>query len=259
MLDFGTAGNTVDEPVARDSAFSPRIGLVYQPSKEISLYASYSQSFKPTNAFNPGDEPLKPTRGIQYEVGVKTNLLDGKLSATLAAYQITQSNILTPNSDPVLAAEGFSVQTGKARSRGIELDIVGEILPGWKVIASYAHTDARVTQDNSIPVGNRLGNVPLNQASLWTTYEIQEGSLKGLGFGAGLFYVGERQGDSANSFQLRDYLRTDASLYYNRDRFRAAINVRNLFDLDYSDFANGDSLIERGRPFTITGSISLTF
>jgi iron complex outermembrane recepter protein len=259
ILDFGTAGNTVDEPVVRDSAFSPRIGLVYQPSKNISLYTSYSRSFKPTTEFNPDNETLKPSRGTQYEVGIKTDFLDGKLSATLAAYQITKTNILTPNPDPILAEEGFLVQTGEARSRGIELDIVGEILPGWKIIASYAHTDARVTQDEDIPVGNRLDNVPLNQASLWTTYEIQEGGLKGLGFGLGLFYVGERQSDLANSLQLPSYLRTDAALYYRRDRFNAAINVRNLFDLDYVEYAATSVRGDRGKPLTIIGSFGWTF
>ncbi|MHC5732847.1 MAG: TonB-dependent receptor domain-containing protein, partial [Nostoc sp.] len=92
-----------------------------------------------------------------------------------------------------------------------ELDITGEILPGWKVIGSYAYTDAEVTEDIDISVGNKLLGVPENQASLWTTYEIQKGDLKGLGFGLGLFYVGRRAGDADNSFELPDYLRTDAA------------------------------------------------
>lgn len=73
---------------------------------------------------------------------------------------------------------------------------------GWNVILSYAYTDAEVTEDNAIPVGNQL-DVPFNQASLWTTYEIQESDLRGLGFSLGLSYIGERQGDLANSFEQR--------------------------------------------------------
>jgi iron complex outermembrane receptor protein len=188
-------------------------------------------------------------------VGIKADWLDGKLSTTLAAYRLTKTNVITtdPNNPQ------FSIQTGEQRSQGIELDIAGEILPGWKVIASYAYTDAKVTEDNSIPVGNRLNNVPENQASLWTTYEIQQGDLKGLGFGVGLFYVGERQGDLANSFQLKDYLRTDAVLYYRKDRFKAALNIRNLFDIDYAKSSFGPVFINRGEPFTITGSVSWEF
>ena len=247
--------------VQTDGAFSPRIGLVYQPSKTVSLYASYTQSFNPAIGRNPDNQPFEPTRGTQYEVGVKTDFLDGKLSATLAAYNITKSNVLTPDPDPSLAVQGFQVQVGEQRSRGIELDVAGEVLPGWKIIASYAHTDATVTTDNSIPtkVGNRLTNVPQNQASLWTTYEIQKGNAKGLGFGFGLFYVGDRQGDLENTFSLGDYLRTDAAVYYRRNQFNAAINIRNLFNVNYISSSSGRTYIDQGEPFTVVGSIRWEF
>jgi iron complex outermembrane recepter protein len=127
------------------------------------------------------------------------------------------------------------------------------------VIASYAYTDAEITKDNTFPVGNRRNNVPYNQASLWTTYEIQQGDLKGLGFGLGLFYVGERQGDLANTFALDSYLRTDAAIFYRRDGLKAAINVRNLFDTDYASFSDSSTYIQRGAPFTIVGSLSWEF
>ncbi|MEM7794615.1 MAG: TonB-dependent siderophore receptor [Cyanobacteria bacterium P01_C01_bin.118] len=252
-----------DVPSQSDGAFSPRIGLVYQPSDTVSLYGSYVRSFNPVIGQNPDNEQFEPTRGTQYEIGVKTDFLDGRLSATLAAYYLTKTNILTPDPDPVLAARGFSVQVGEQRSRGIELDVTGEILPGWNIIASYALTDTAVTKDNRIPgnEGNRFANVPEHQASLWTTYEIQESDLEGLGFGLGLFYVGERQGNLANSFQVGDYLRTDAALYYRRNQLNAAINIRNLFDIDYvGSVNNGNGLFtERGDPFTIVGSVSWEF
>ncbi|WP_081588155.1 TonB-dependent siderophore receptor [Chlorogloeopsis fritschii PCC 9212] len=238
-----------------DNAFSPRIGLVYQPSDTISLYASYSQSFIPTFGANPDGRAFKPTKGKQYEAGIKADFLEGRLSTTLAAYQITKSNVTTPDpNNPT-----FSIQVGEQRSRGIELDIVGEILPGWKVIASYAYTDAEVTEDNATPVGNRLNNVPENQASLWTTYEIQKGNLQGLGFGLGLFYVGDRQGDLDNSFVLPSYFRTDAAIYYRRDGLKAAINIRNLFDVTYYNYSFGRFYNQLGDPFTIIGSISWEF
>ena len=252
--------STLNPLTQNDFAFSPRIGLVYQPSRSISLYASYSRSFIPTFEFNADDQPFEPTKGTQYEAGIKVDFLNGKLSTTLAAYQITKANVTTPNPDPELAALGFSIQTGEQRSRGLELDIAGEISPGWRVIGSYAYTDARVTEDNTIPVGNRLVNVPENQASLWTTYEIQNGSLKGLGFGLGLFYVSERQGDLDNSFTIPSYLRTDASVFYRRGQFNAAINIRNLFDADYIRASEASrTFLRRGAPFTITGSIRWEF
>ncbi|MEM9808184.1 MAG: TonB-dependent siderophore receptor [Cyanobacteria bacterium P01_D01_bin.56] len=245
--------NDTDEPVVTDGAFSPRIGLVYQPSDTVSLYGSYSRSFLPTRSF--AGEILEPTRGTQYEAGIRVDFLDNQLSATLAAYHLTQTNVVTTDPDNPFV----SIQTGEQRSQGIELNISGEILPGWNVVASYAYTDAEVTRDNDIPVGNQLNNVPFNQASLWTTYEIQEGDLAGLGFGLGLFFVGERQGDLANSFALDSYLRTDAALYYRRDQLNAAINIRNLFDVDYASSASSPTYIRRGDPFTITGSISWEF
>ncbi|MBW4550214.1 MAG: TonB-dependent siderophore receptor [Aphanocapsa sp. GSE-SYN-MK-11-07L] len=247
--------------VQNDGAFSPRIGLVYQPSQNVSLYASYTQSFNPAIGRNPDDKPFEPTKGTQYEVGVKTDLLNGKLSATLAAYNITKTNVLTPDPDPSLAVQGFQVQVGEQRSRGIELDVAGEILPGWKIIASYAYTGATVTTDNSDPstVGNRLANVPQNQASLWTTYEIQKGDVKGLGFGFGLFYVGDRQGDLENTFSLGSYLRTDAAVYYRRNQFNAAINIRNLFNVNYISSSSYRLYVDRGEPFTVVGSVSWEF
>ncbi|MBD2253339.1 TonB-dependent siderophore receptor [Nostoc parmelioides] len=250
-----------DDPSQNDGAFSPRIGLVYQPSENISLYTSYSQSFRPAVGRNPDNRAFEPTRGTQYEVGIKTDFLDGRLSTTLAAYNLTKTNVLTPDPDPVLALQGFQVQVGEQRSRGIELDVAGEVLPGWRIVASYALTDAEVTADNSTPsrIGNRLEMVPQHQASLWTTYTIQGGDLQGLGFGLGLFYVGERQGNLDNSFQLGDYLRTDAALFYRRDRFNAAINVRNLFNTDYLSATIGEIYNFRGEPFTITGSVSWEF
>ncbi len=248
-----------DRTSQNDGAFSPRIGLVYQPSKNVSLYTSYSQSFRPSIGRNPDNETFEPTRGTQYEVGVKADFLNGKLSTTLAAYNLTKTNVLTPDPNPELARQGFQVQVGEQRSRGIELDVTGEILPGWQVIASYAFTDAEVTADSSIPstVGQPLRGVPQHQASLWNTYTIQKGDLQGLGFGLGLFYVGERQDNFGNSAQLGSYLRTDAAVYYRRNNFNAAINVRNLFNIDYVSSPNfGTLFINRGTPLTIVGSIS---
>ena len=257
ISDFGILGNTTEEPRRNESAFSPRLGLVYQPSDDIALFASYSRSFNQETEFDAGTDPLEPTRGAQYEIGVRADFLENRLFATLAAYHLTKTNVVTADPNNPL----FSVQTGEQRSQGIELDVQGAILPGWNIVASYAYTDAEVTRDNSIPEGNLLPSVPENQASLWTTYTIQEGDLEGLGFGLGLFYVGDRQGDLANSFVLEDYFRTDAALYYRRDRFNAAINIRNLFDIDYVSAAESGvrTFLGRGEPFTIVGSISWKF
>jgi len=239
----------------QDEAFSPRIGIVYQPIEPISLYASYSQGFRQVTGTTFDNRLFEPERSTQYEVGVKADLTD-QLFATLAFYDLTRSNVLTTNPDN----PNFSIQTGEQRSRGIEFDVTGEILPSWNVIATYAYTDARITESNDFPEGNRLNSVPEHAASLWTTYEIQDGDFQGLGFGLGLFFVGEREGDLANSFSVPSYLRTDAALYYRRDSFRAAINVKNLFDINYFNDSGYTNLrVYPGDPITVQGTISWEF
>ena len=239
-------------------AFTPRVGIVYQPIEPISLYASYSRSFFPNSGTTFDGSPFQPERGTQYEVGVKADLND-RLSVILAFYDLTRSNVLTDDPDPDPAHSDFSVQTGEQRSRGAELSISGEIIPGWNIIAGYAYTNAEITQDNTFTVGNRLNNVPENAFNLWTSYEIQRGTLQGFGLGLGFFYVAERQGDLDNSFQLPSYLRTDAAIFYKRDRFRTAVNFRNLFNVDYFESTSGLSQVYPGAPFTVQGTISWQF
>jgi iron complex outermembrane receptor protein len=236
------------------SAFSPRAGIVYEPIPAIALYASYGRSFEPAIGVSFSGEEFEPTRGTQFEIGAKADITNN-LSATLALYDITQSNVLTSDPDN----PGFSIQTGEQSSQGVELSLTGEILPGWNVFASYAYNDARVTQDNSIPVGNRVLQTAPHAASLWTTYEIQQGNLQGLGFGLGLFYVGDRAGDTANSFEVPSYLTTDAAIFYERDRFRAALNFNNIFDINYFENAFSQLRVSPGAPFTLQGTISWTF
>lgn len=243
------------ESFQQDEAFSPRVGLVYQPTDFLSLYGSYSRSFLQSVGTAFDRTLFEPERGTQYEVGIKADWLDRRLSTTLAFYQINRSNVLTAD----LINPNFSIQTGEQRSRGIELDIVGEILPGWKITAGYAYTDAEITEDNTFAIGNRINNVPEHAVSLWTTYEIQTGSLRGLGFGVGIFYVGERQGDLDNSFQVPSYTRTDASVFYRRDNFRIGLNLENLFDVEYFEAAESPLRVYYGAPFTVKGTISWTF
>ncbi|AFZ30442.1 TonB-dependent siderophore receptor [Gloeocapsa sp. PCC 7428] len=237
--------------------FTPRLGVVYQPSREVSLYGSYSQAFTPNIFGRTADGSfLDPELSEQFEIGVRGEFADGRLIANLAAYNLIKRNVEGP--DPL--NPDFAIAVGKIRSRGIELDVTGEILPGWNAIASYAYTDAEVTEDNYYPAGNRPNNVPRNSASVWTTYEFQEGNLQGLGFGVGLFFVGERSGDFDNTYELPSYVRTDAALYYRRDNWRAALNFQNLFDVNYIRSSEGFREANApGAPFTVIGSLSITF
>uniref|UniRef100_B8HXA6 TonB-dependent siderophore receptor n=1 Tax=Cyanothece sp. (strain PCC 7425 / ATCC 29141) TaxID=395961 RepID=B8HXA6_CYAP4 len=253
--DLGSPRNEFE---LRDSAITPRFGIVYQPIEPISLYASYTTSFNPAfgASRNADGSVFEPETGRQYEVGVKADLTE-RLSLTVAAFDIRKQNVETPDPENPI----FSLQTGEVTSRGFEFNLGGEILPGWNLIAAYTYLDAFVSEDNTNIVGNRLANVPENQFSLWSTYQIQRGKLKGLGFGLGFFYVDNREGDLENTFILPSYFRTDAALYYRRNNWRAQLNIENLFDIQYFSSATfGSRLgINPGAPFSIKGTISVDF
>ncbi|MEH2191212.1 MAG: TonB-dependent siderophore receptor [Nostoc sp.] len=237
-----------------NSQFSPRVGIVYQPSQTTSLYFSWSNSFAPNySARSRTDEQFQPEIGEQFEVGIKQDLIKDRLAATLAFYQITRQNVLTP--DPV--DPNFSIATGEQRSRGVELDITGQILPGWNIIANYAYTDAVVTKDQDIPVGSRLYGVPENSASLWTTYQFQSGNLQGLGFGLGLAFVGEQETRLPSTLTLPSYVRADAAIFYRRDNYKIGLNFKNISNVKY--YTLDGFFIYPSAPFTVQGTVSFDF
>jgi iron complex outermembrane recepter protein len=230
------------------------VGLLYQPIEPISLYASYSRSFLPNTATTRNGEIVKPERGTQYEMGVRAEITKN-LSANLAFYHITKTNIVTTDPND----SDFVIPVGEVRSQGIEFDISGEILSGWNVIASAFLNDATVTKDNDLPVGDTLINAPKNGASLWTTYQIQQGDLEGLGFGFGLFYVGDREAELPNDFVLPSYVRADMSIFYQRDNWRAGLNFKNLFNTTFFESSQNSRLIYPGIPFSVLSTISVQF
>lgn len=259
LLDQRNIDNfNVETSTQSDTAFSPTVGLVYQPIQPVSLYASFARSFQPNFAIDVNGDFLEPERGDQVEVGIKAELLQGRLNTSLAFYRLTQSNlaVVDPNNTD------FAIAAGEQRSQGIELDVVGRLLPGWNIIASYAFTDAKITESDEFFLsaeGNRFPNIPFHQASLWTTYEIQKGAAQGLGFGLGLFYVGDRQGDFENTFILPEFLRTDAAVFYRRENWRLALNIRNVFDVRIFESSTFRENITPGAPLTFLGTVSVEF
>jgi iron complex outermembrane receptor protein len=248
---------TDEETNQYDDALIPRIGIVYQPIEPISLYANYSRSFAPNFATNAQGQPLEPEEGEGLEVGIRAELIENRLSSTLAYFNITKQNVATADPNDPFA----SVAVGEQQSQGIDFSLTGEILPGWNVVASYAYIDAEVTKDNTNIVGNRLRGVPEHSASLWTTYEIQSGDLQGLGWGLGFNFVGEREGDVANSFRVDSYFLTNAAVFYQRNNWQVRLNINNLFDVDYIKAVGNNRIrgIYPGDPFTVRASISVNF
>jgi iron complex outermembrane receptor protein len=248
---------------SEENEFSPRLGILYKPIRDVSLYADYSRSFNLllVTAFTANGSILNPETATQYEGGVKFYLLDGRISSNMAVYRIIKKNALTP--DPVNGGI-FAVQVKKERSQGFEFDLTAEPLRGWNIIASYAFTDAEVINDNFFKNGNRVSGVPKNSSSIWMTYKLYKGILEGLGIGMGLIAVGKREGDLQNTFELDGFLRLDAALYYERQirkiaRVKASINFKNITDADY--ILNSDSRVNiiPGEPFTVLATLRVEF
>lgn len=229
-----------------DTAWSPRIGAVYQPSAAHALYANLSRSFQPVgnDFFYNGTNfaEIKPLESLQQEVGAKSEWLGGRLSSTVALYQITQRNVVT--TDPTDPSGLRQVQTGELQSRGFEVDVSGTLAPGWDVYANYTLNRARITESNSIAVGNRPGNIPEHAAGLWTRYELGHGFT----IGGGAFYVGDRFATEDNTVRLPAYTRLDAMLGYRGKGWETGLNLNNLTDRVYYEAANNNSQIQPGAP-----------
>ncbi|NMG67895.1 TonB-dependent siderophore receptor [Azoarcus indigens] len=236
-----------------DGKLSPRFGVMYDLTDWAALYASYARSFKPVAEAAFDGSVFKPEMGKQGEVGVKFDLFERRLGLTFAAYELKRRNVTT--ADPVNT--GFSVQTGEQRSRGLELDAVGELGGGWRVLASAAYTDAEITKDNTYAAGNRLPGVPLRSGSVWLKRQVEHGDWRGLGFGVGVFAAGERQGDLGNTFKVAGYARTDVSLSYQRDDWKLTVGVKNLFDRDYIEAPVSRTEIYPGASRTVLATLDI--
>lgn len=237
------------------TAVTPRVGVVYDLTPEVSAYASYARSFRPNRGGDIGGRAFSPEEGQAFEVGTKLDLFDNRLSATAAMFHITRENVLT--ADP--ADSAFSIAAGEVRSRGFDLTLAGNLTPGWRVIGGYAFIDAAVTRDNTLRPGSRLLNVPQHAGSLLNVYEVQEGKLQGLGLGAGVNVVGSRAGDTLGSgFRLPYYATVDLLAYYKvNERVRVNLNVNNVFDKGHYDRSYSNVWVSPGAPLTVLGGLTI--
>ncbi|WGS84776.1 TonB-dependent receptor [Methylomonas sp. UP202] len=244
---------------------SPRGGLLWRPLPEWSLYGSYSENFGAQNGVNGAGRILPAQTAEQWEIGVKTEQGQGRFSASLAYYDLSKRNIAVkdPN-NPLLMAT-----IGAAESRGLELDVAGELLPGWRVIGGYSELFfAAITADTDASggtgtQGHRLPNAPRHSGSLFSSFEFQSGILQGLKLGAGINAVSQRQGDQANSYQVPGYLLVNLLAGYSfklgSSKFTAQLNIDNLFDRYYFVGSNTGNDIFFGPPRSFLGSIKVKF
>ena len=236
---------------------TPRIGALYQLTPEVGVFANASQSFKPnTGAPRPGTgTSFDPEEGVGYEAGFKFDLLDGRLGMTVAAFHLTKENVLT--ADP--ADSTYQIAAGEVRSRGIDLQLTGQLTDEVRVIGAYAYVDAEVTKDNTLASGSRLLNVPEHSGSLLGVYEFLDGGLKGLELGGGVNYVGDRSGNVADSgFELPGYTTVDLLARYKATQdLTLGVNLNNAFDRTYYERSYSNVWVMPGEPRNLSLSLSL--
>ena len=249
-------GTVKEETIRNDRAFSPKVGIVYQPVKSMSLFTSYSNSFTPNTGVTIFNEALKPSIIDQYEVGVKKEFWNGMLSTNVTLYQIVNSNLSqiaefradgTPNNDSTLRE-----LSGETTSKGIEIDIVVRPLESLNIMAGYSYNNMEYTKTTGLTgsfiEGDRLVRTPQNTANLSAFYTIPAGKLKGLSVGTIANYIGDRLGGYNNTngqtipdrtIPINGYTTVDFSMGYSWKKFSILCKLSNITnELNYTVHEN---------------------
>ncbi|MBT9369942.1 TonB-dependent siderophore receptor [Rhizobium sp. CSW-27] len=242
-------------------ALIPNAGLVWSLSPEASLYANVARTFRPNSSINSAYGSLDPEKGISYEIGSKVDF-NSWLSGTLAVYYAEKKNVAyseTVNGTTVYRTAGL------VRSKGIELDLAGQLTDDVQLVASYGLTDAEVMDDPDY-AGNSLANVASNTAALRLAYDYGAvfGGRGSLRFGGALRAVGQRAGDAANSFYLPGYGVVDLFATYRIERdhpVEIQLNLNNIFDKTYYTSSIGNSAygVAVGQPFNASLTVRVAF
>ncbi|MCR3700353.1 ferrichrome porin FhuA [Citrobacter portucalensis] len=216
-----------------DREFTWRGGVNYLFDNGVTPYFSYSESFEPNSQVGESGNIFAPSKGKQYEAGVKYVPSDRPIVLTGAVYQLTKTNNLM--ADP--NGSSWSVDGGEIRSRGVEIEAKAALSASVNVVGSYTYTDAEYTTDTTYK-GNTPAQVPKHMASLWGDYTLYDGALSGLTLGTGVRYTSSSYGDPANSFKVGSYTLVDALVRYDLARVgmagsNVALHVNNLFDREY--------------------------
>lgn len=231
---------------------TPRLGLLYQLTPAVGVFANVSTSFKP-NTIGTRGQVYKPEKGLGYETGVKLDLLDGRLGGTIALFQIDKENVITTD------AAGDSVAAGKARSQGLDMQLSGKLSDAVRIIGAYAYIDAEVTEgDAALPKGSDLLGIARHSGSLLSVYEFQNGALRGSDIGAAFNYVGERSGQAGSDFTLPSYSTVDLLAHYKASEdVTLGLNLNNLFDRKYYERAYNSVWVFPGEPRNLSVSLTL--
>jgi iron complex outermembrane receptor protein len=229
-----------------DHDLLPTAGILYQPDRNWSFYYSYASSFvapSPTAQDVTGVNSFGPTKAHQNEVGVKADLVGGRLVTTVSLFNIQKTGVIESTTCNPGVGGTCSQQVGGEQSKGLEWELDAHPLDNWQVIFGFAHIDATVSDSNdnkSSPVlGARLTNAPLNTAHVWSRYDFTDGALRNFGFGIGVSYSSKINGSLPTNSDSRvlvlpSYVVTDVALYYQfLEKYTVTFKIGNLFDEKY--------------------------
>ncbi|WP_245474621.1 TonB-dependent siderophore receptor [Bradyrhizobium sp. Leo121] len=236
-----------------DSRFSGRVGLIYNFDSGVAPYVAYATSYNPIVGRNAANQLLLPETGEQTEIGLKVQPLGFNGHFGVALFDLKRQNALTTDPNNTL----LQTQNGEVTSRGVEAEIVANVMPGLKVTGSFTTYNLFISKDlNPALIGKAPTNTPQQVASTWADYTFQDGPLRGFGFGGGLRYVGESFADTANTLTVPAVFLGDATVHYEWQNWRAALNVVNISDKIYVASCSSSTACFYGDRRRITASLS---
>lgn len=250
----------------KQTAVSPKFGLVYQIVKDqVSVFGNYMNGFRNvapgTRVLDDYTNIFKPQQANQWEGGVKLDALNHKLAITASYYDILVKN-MTRAETVVRNGQSYNVtvQDGTQKSRGVELDVIANPLPGFNVVAGYSYNDSKMVQAPVFTKDRRpVAAGPATLANAWISYTLHSGELQGLGFGFGGNYAGKNNitNDSRTGlFTLPSYTVMNASVFYNAKKYRLALKLDNVANKEYF---GGWTTLEKQMPRRLSANIVFRF
>lgn len=244
---------TVTTTSQQQSAVSPRAGITYLPTEWSSVYLSGGKSFRGNSGVDSNGRPFDPQHSTAYEAGLKLQSKDERLGANFAVYDITKTNVLTASDVP-----GFSVAAGEVKSTGFEADIYGQINANWRVSGNFTWDDARVTKDKTLASGTRLTNIPAYSAGLLVMREDALANGNRYGLGGAVNYVGNRSGNTADTYTLPAYTTVKLLSYWQVSKsVRLSLDVHNLFNRNYYVGSWGNLYVIPGTERTVVARLKI--
>ncbi|WP_198083565.1 TonB-dependent siderophore receptor [Variovorax sp. E3] len=267
-VDFRNNRNG-DRFKTNDDLLSPRVGVIYKPVEQVSLYANYSIAYQPRAgdqlaSLSLSNAALQPEKFKNYEIGAKWDVSPA-LAATAALYRLDRSNVIVL--DPTDPAGTRTILSKGQRTQGLELGLSGNITPAWSVAGGYSYTDAKFSADTSatIRAGATVGMVPKHTLALWNRYDFSP--MWGAGLGVirqSKMFASSQQivttGSPFPNVTLPGYTRVDAAVFFTLNKnMQMQLNVENLFNKRYFLNANSNTNITPGSPRAFRVSLNAKF